>query len=155
MIAAHGFDEPQRRVDRIIFRRSAAIGKAIGQHAPIDVSREGAQNGGGELGTSGRQREPGQRDHRVAPPVAEPVIAGDHGCTGLRFDAARDDERVGSEDERFDPRRRLRHARVRGVPPGDELALTRMRIAGGGVSGVECSAHAPRRTGLRQLHMNR
>ena len=39
-------EEPQRRIDRIVFRRLALFGEAIRQHALAGVRGKGAQDGG-------------------------------------------------------------------------------------------------------------
>ena len=59
---------------------------------------------------AGRERESGQRDHRVAAPVAEPRIARDHRFA-VRYARQRagEHEAVGGEHQLIDPRRRVAH----------------------------------------------
>ena len=55
---------------------------ALGEHFGISPSRmydgERAQDVARLAMTSGDERQPFEADHRVAAPVGEPVIAGDH-----------------------------------------------------------------------------
>ena len=73
-----GLEKPQRGVHRVVLRRIAAVGEGVGQHAAIGEARVGEQDRAREFGPARCQRQPGKRDHRVAPPIAEPVIAGDY-----------------------------------------------------------------------------
>ena len=100
-----GDEIPERGIDRVVLRRIAGVGESIGQHPFADEAGKSAQNaGGGGVATRG-ERETGQRDHRVAPPVAEPGIAGDDGLAE-RLPAGvtpLDDELIGCERELPDP----------------------------------------------------
>ena len=75
----HGIEQPQRRIDGVVFGRGAIIGKAIGQHALADMAGEGAQNARNHIEARSAMHESGQRDHGVAAPVGEPWITGDDG----------------------------------------------------------------------------
>ena len=76
-VCPNGFKEPQSRIHGVVFRCLASIREAIRQHAPVNAPREGAQNAAGGIVAPSRQREAGQRNHCVAPPIAEPVISRD------------------------------------------------------------------------------
>ena len=98
---------PERRIDGVVFRRFATVGKAIRQHALARVSRERSQNRRCVGCAIGRQREAGECDHRVATPVTEPRIPGNNGCAvGLPVPPSLDNELIGGECELSDPFRR-------------------------------------------------
>jgi hypothetical protein len=63
------------------------------------------QHAGRDLGTAGCERQAGQRNHRVAAPVAEPRIASDDGVPRLvgALRAAPHYELVGREHELLRP----------------------------------------------------
>ena len=82
-----GVEVPQRRIHRVVFRLLALIGKAIGQHAFVDKGREGLEDRLRHIVASGREAQAGQGDHRVAAPVAEPVIARDDGLADTGVEA--------------------------------------------------------------------
>ena len=67
---------PQRRIDRVIQRLALAFRKQVRQQAVLHIVRERAQDRAGFAIAAGAQRQPFEADHRVAAPVAEPVIAG-------------------------------------------------------------------------------
>ena len=80
---------------------SPESGKAVGQHAHVGGAAEGEQNVARDIEAAGDERQAGQRDHGVAAPVGEPVIAGDH---GVQIAAAADDELVGGGGQVGDQR---------------------------------------------------
>ena len=106
---------------------SPTVGEAVRQHAAIDEAREGAQHAGGQLGTPRGQRQAGQRDHRVAAPVAEPRIAGDdRHARGLVGQRTARDELVGGQHEVANP-----GGRLRGAGPGGRAAREQIRLVRG------------------------
>src|SRR5581483_6554268 len=90
--------EPERCVGCVVLRSLAAIGKAIGQHSLAHALDEGEKNLSRILEATSRQTEAGKRDHRVASPVGEPVIAGDDRAA---IRASPHDELIGRERERL------------------------------------------------------
>ena len=106
-VSAPGFDEPQRRVHRVVFGLVAHAGEDIGQHPLIDEAGERLQDPARCVVPTGGKREAGQRDHGVAAPVAEPRIAGDDRLAIGNFgERTREHEAVGGKDELVDPGRR-------------------------------------------------
>jgi hypothetical protein len=102
-------EEPQRGIGGVVERLFVSFREQIRDQAVADVLRERAEQVARLEMSARREREPLEADHRVAPPVGEPVIAGDHaarlvaGGPGSRgvLDAADwcDDELVGGEHE--------------------------------------------------------
>ena len=103
-IGAPGLEEPQRGVGGVVVRDLANTREHVGQHPLADKAGEGPQNSQRNVVPPGRQRQTGQTDHRVAPPVAEPGITGNHRLAvrdiGQR---ARDQEGVSGEHKPVDP----------------------------------------------------
>ncbi len=83
-IAARGAEmvqrhrEPEARVHGVVLGRAAAVGESIRQQPVPDVRRECRERPRGVIDAIGGARETGQRDHRIAPPIAEPRITRDH-----------------------------------------------------------------------------
>ena len=103
VVGTDGLDVPERGVDSVVLGRLAAVGKPVRQHPAVHEPAERREDPARDLGASGRQRQAGQRDHRVAAPVAEPVVAGDDGHAGeiVRAGPAHH-ELVGGEHELAD-----------------------------------------------------
>ena len=102
---------PQCRIDGVVLGRFAAVRKPIRQHPLTCMRGESPQDRSRLRRAAGAEREAGQRNHRVAAPVAEPGITGDDCRAGGLSGRARapHDERIGRERELPDPRRgRLR-----------------------------------------------
>ena len=76
-VGGQGVDEPERGIEGVVFGLIAGVGPAVGHHALVDVLRVVEQDCLGDGGAAGFQAETGQRDERVAAPVAEPGVAGD------------------------------------------------------------------------------
>src|SRR5262249_18098284 len=74
-----GFKEPQRGIHGVELSLIAGVDKAIGQHALVSMASKVAQNATGYAGSTGKERESGERNHGVTPPVSKPRIAGNHG----------------------------------------------------------------------------
>ncbi len=117
-----------RRMGRAVRRAPAlALREHVGDEAVAHVVGERAEDPLRLLVSSGDQGEALQRDHRVAAPIREPVVPGDHGAhvvadgAGARdvLDAARgrDDELVGGDREV------RRHRVVVGRAPGVEQEM--------------------------------
>ena len=90
----------------------AGAGKDIGQHAAVDEAREGQQDVACPVPCRPvASVSPGSADHRVAPPVAEPGIAGDHrSCRSARPDSGRAKTKaVGGKQQLRDPVGRVGH----------------------------------------------
>ena len=104
-VGRHRMEIPQCRVDRVVLGFLAAIRKAVRQHSLAHVRGKGAQDCGRVLGPPGGERQARQRDHGIAPPVAEPRIACDNGRSAqlaARRRAAHD-ELIGRERQSLDP----------------------------------------------------
>ena len=127
-VSIERMEEPQRCICGIVDPFALVLRKQVGDQAVPDVLGEIAQDAP-RFGVPARhQCQPFQADHRVAPPIREPVITGNDGAvrivarrSGLRLLAGRlDDETVGSDHQFI--RRRLAQARVRrfeqGAPSG-------------------------------------
>ncbi len=129
---------PQRGVGRVVLRRLAAVGKAIGQHAAIDEAGVGPQDAGREVVAPQRRREAGQGNHGVAAPVGEPGIARNDARRRGAGLAAAHDELIRGLRQRANPRRRgLRQARGQALRSRfqgieDVRARSRRRGLGGG-----------------------
>jgi len=76
-ILPDGFEIPERGIDRVVFRLTACVWEIVRQHSSVHVSRKGKKDLPGHARASGRERQSRQRNHGVAAPVPEPVIAGD------------------------------------------------------------------------------
>ena len=63
---------------------SPASGKRLGSMPWSTCAANAQQDLCGDVGAAGRERQAGQRDHGVAAPIAEPVIAGDDGLAARR-----------------------------------------------------------------------
>ena len=77
-IAIERVEEPQRGVGRVIQAVALALRKQVRQQAVANAARERAQDAFRFCGAARQQREPFEADHRVAAPIREPVITGDH-----------------------------------------------------------------------------
>ncbi len=108
-VAADGMEEPQRRVGRVVQALALAVREHVGDQPVARVLRERPKDQRRFARAASRQRQTFQADHRVASPVREPVIAGNHGS---RLGAVRqrpgrvigtcrrrDEELIGREDE--------------------------------------------------------
>ena len=71
---------PEGRVHRVVLRWLPAVGKAIRNQAPVQVTDVGVEDGTRLPEHAGPDGQPGQADHGIASPVREPVISGDHGA---------------------------------------------------------------------------
>ena len=108
-IAVGGVEEPEGGIGSVVKARGLAFGKHIRDEAIADVLGEAAKDVFGFTDASGSDGEAFERDHRVAAPVREPVITGDHGADliadavgldGVRGAAdGRNEELVGGENE--------------------------------------------------------
>ncbi len=77
VVGADGLDEPEGAVDVVVLGLGPLVGEAVRDHAAVDVARERLEDRPGGVEPPGGEEETGERDHRVAPPVGEPRIAGD------------------------------------------------------------------------------
>jgi len=108
-VAVEGVEEPEGSVGGVVEPLVLALGEHVRDQAVLDVAREHPEDRAGLDVAAGGECEPLQRDHGVAAPVREPVVAGDDGPDlvagglGARqvLDATGggDDELVGGEDE--------------------------------------------------------
>ena len=115
-VVPHRDEEPERRVDGVVCRLRRAVGEAVRDHAAAHRAGPMLQDAARVGEAAGGEAEPGQRDHRVAPPVGEPVVAGDDGVTheelvgrALELPA----ERFTACALRFDHRQRVALAALR------------------------------------------
>ena len=86
-----------------------ALREQVGDEAVANVLGEGVQDAARLRVAAGQQRQPLEADHRVAPPVGEPGVAGDDGARLVplgvqphlvgRADARRDDELIGGQHQ--------------------------------------------------------
>src|SRR5215475_10375511 len=77
-VGTNRFEKPERRVDGVVFGRFTGIRESIREHAPIDALSESLENVASDLGPARRKSQAGKRDHGIASPIGEPVIAGDY-----------------------------------------------------------------------------
>ena len=75
-VACDRVEVPQRRIGRVIERFALAFRKQVRQQAVAHVVRKRTQDRAGLAVATGGERQAFEADHRVATPVAEPVIAG-------------------------------------------------------------------------------
>ncbi len=104
-----GVEEPERRVRRVVQPLLRSLGKHVRDQAVAHVVAERPQDVARLALPAGAERQPFEADHRVAAPVGEPVVAGDHRAhfvahrAGARrlLDApgGRDDELIGGQDQ--------------------------------------------------------
>src|SRR5215468_8263661 len=97
VIRADGFEVPQRGIYSVVFRCFAQIRKAVGQHTLIHTLREFKQDIACSIESARNECQSRKRDHRVASPIAEPVVASDNGLVL----ATRNDELIGGSRERL------------------------------------------------------
>src|SRR3989454_10289933 len=109
----------------VVLGRLARVREPIREHAAVDESGERLEDPPRDQGPPRRERETRQRDHRVAPPVPEPVIAGDHAhAVGIIAERPSDHELIGREDQLADPLGRPPRLRPGALPgPGDPLLV--------------------------------
>src|SRR5882724_7531722 len=120
VIGADRLDVPEGRVHGVVLRRLAGVGKSVRQHPTVHEPGERRENPPSDLRASGRQRQARQRDHRVASPVAEPVVAGDDGhAVGVAGCGPSRDELVAGEHEVLDPVGGLARLGAGALPGGD------------------------------------
>ncbi len=79
VIRAHRLDEPERPVDVVVLGLGPLVGEAVGDHAAVDVPGKGLEDRLGDVEPARGEEKAGEGDHRVAPPVGEPGVAGDDG----------------------------------------------------------------------------
>ena len=99
-ILPDGFDIPQRGIDGVVFWLAPDVREIVGEHPAVNVARKSEKDLPGNGSPAGRERQSRQRNHGVAAPIAEPVIAGDDAAAVRLFrKAALYDELVGGKDE--------------------------------------------------------
>ena len=99
-----GFEVPQGCINGVVFRLAATVREMVGQHSFVDVMGKRKKNFPGDFWTASGQSEARKRDHRVAPPIAEPVIAREDGFSLRLFrQDALHDELIGGKNELADP----------------------------------------------------
>ncbi len=109
MYALDGVKEPQRRIGRVIEPLVLPFGEHVGQQSVADVAGEGADQVARFGTAAGHEGQPFEADHRVAAPIGEPVVAGDHAADlvaggmclrGVGYAARRaDQELIGRQHE--------------------------------------------------------
>ena len=93
-------NEPEAGVYRVVVRLVVVVVEAVGDHPLTDVVGEYAQHLPRLRESFGRQQQPRQRNERVAPPVGEPGVSGQHAGPVAAVGApAVDDEVVGGTGE--------------------------------------------------------
>src|SRR5262249_5137157 len=137
-VAVERVKEPERRVGRMIAPLPFAFGEQVRDQSVAHVMREGPKDPTG-LGQPPRgERQPFEADHGIAPPVGEPVVAGDHRANlvtgGARprglFDApGGDEDELARRPRHFPGAASLRRGRGRRQPPPAALYLRRQRRA--------------------------
>ena len=147
---AQRVDVPERGVNRVEFRRLAAIRKEIRQHAVTNLAREATQNAPRNFGPSGDERQTGQRDHGVTAPNTEPRVAGnDLGGRLWAFCRSGYEERIGGENQLGNPigDRRSNRSPCR-RKAGEKIALARsLRFECGGAIETRVCIHAENERG--------
>src|SRR5258708_33831736 len=68
---ADGLEEPQRRIDSVVFRSLAGVGKAIRQHPLIDMPGKHSEDTPGDVRASDGQSQPRESNHGVSPPTRD------------------------------------------------------------------------------------
>ena len=106
-VAIDRVEEPKCRVGRVIQALRLALREQIRNQSVTHVMGEGAEDSSRHLVPARAEAQAFEADHRVAPPVGEPVVAGDDGAGLLAgrpgasgvFQAAgrRDQELVGGQ----------------------------------------------------------
>jgi hypothetical protein len=120
MISADRLEVPDGRIHGVVLRRLAGVGKPVRQHAAVHEPGERRENPSGDVRATGRQRQSRQCDHRVASPVAEPVVAGNDGHTvRVRQGGPSRNELVAGEHEVLDPVGRLPRLGTGALPGSD------------------------------------
>ena len=77
-VAIHGMDEPERRIDGIVFRLFVHIGESIRNHALGQLRGIGLDYLPCDLIATCHQAESRQGDEGVPSPICKPWIAGNH-----------------------------------------------------------------------------
>src|SRR4029434_1846524 len=78
------FEIPKRGVDRVVLRRSSGVREIVWEHSPVHKTGESEKDLTRDVRAAASQRKARQGDHRVATPIAEPVIASNDGlCRAL------------------------------------------------------------------------
>ena len=99
-VAINRVEIPERRVYRVVFNRRGCciggnVGETVGELTLVHVFRKGQKNISGFGKASRRQRQPFQRDHRIAPPIAKPRIPRDDRVQCNAFHLPSDNELIG------------------------------------------------------------
>ena len=103
-VGAPGLQVPERGIHTVVVGPGAGTGKDIRQHALVDEAGEGLENAPRALLAAGGERQPGQGDHGVAAPVAEPRVARNHGLAVRHLgQRPREHEAVGGQYQLLQP----------------------------------------------------
>src|ERR1051326_1039895 len=100
MISTKRFKIPDGRVRGIVFGCFANVWKSIWKHTLVNITRKGSQNTARYFRTTCCKGEAWQTNHRIAPPITEPVITRDDAVTVLfPLHIAFDDKLICCEQE--------------------------------------------------------
>src|SRR6516162_4024799 len=78
IVGIDGEDVPEGGVNRVVTRyHPGMIGEVIGQQPISNITREGRENSRSVFCATRSKRQSREGDHRVPPPVIEPVVASD------------------------------------------------------------------------------
>ena len=75
-VLPQSLEVPKHRIHAVVARGLAVFRKRVGKQALLREARKFVQHGSRYVGPARLQRQTGQRDHRVAPPFAEPGVTG-------------------------------------------------------------------------------
>ncbi len=168
-----GVEEPEGGVGGVVEAEIVALREHVRNEPVMDIASERSKDKTGLREATGGQGQPFEADHRVAPPIGEPVIAGDDRPhlvaggpgPGRVFDAARrlNDERVGREDaaRRAGPvraagsaaskSRRRRSPSAVAEASGDTASIdAQASVEATSVTGEPCSRSSVKRPGLQR-----
>ena len=149
--------KPERGIGRVIEPIALPLGKQVGNEPVAHIAGEGPQDIACLRLPARDQCQPFQTDHRVAAPIGEPVVAGDHAanfisgglCLGLVGHAA-----GGTDQELVGGQHQLGGRAVVHFGPGliqKPRAAFQLRVAGGGGIGREDRVPAFRRSNQARL----
>ena len=132
-------EEPERRVGGVVEALTASFREHVRDQPVAYVMGEGAQDPPRLDRPPGRERQPFERDHRVAAPIGEPVIAGNDGADFIAFCARprdigdaphRGDEKIVGREDELGSKPGPHHRRGQADETAAALAFEGQRVAG-------------------------
>src|SRR5437763_12933450 len=74
-ICADCLEEPECCVHSVVFWLLARVRESVRQHSKINVQSKLRKNASRDFGAACCERQPGKRNHCVASPIGEPMVA--------------------------------------------------------------------------------